>query len=104
MPILLPKGTKEFLVAVIVDKLGNLANLDDVDATFFVRSKAGAIVIDEISAETVTGEMTVLCLIDTTTMEEGNYGLFVRFQVYPQEPLLGPLKFEVESYSNDADS
>ena len=97
--ITLPLGTKEFLAVLIVDKLGNLTTLDAVTVTFDVYGEDDTKVVD--SAIATTDVMTVQCLVDTSTWDEGNYRMFVNVDAPPQRPILGPFKFAVEDPSND---
>lgn len=100
MPLTLPKGTKEFLVVGIADRLNNVTDLDDIDVTYTVLDQSDETAIDAESAE--TDGMSILCLIDTEDLDEGNYRLFVDLDgPSPQTPRLGPFRFDVEDYSND---
>jgi len=40
--------------------------------------------------------MKILPLIDTTTLDEGPYDLFVTFSASPEIPRLGPFRFRVD--------
>lgn len=99
MSITLPKGTKEFLIVVVSDKLALIDTLDGVSVTFTVLGEDDAPVVTDAVAS--VQDMNALCLIDTTTWAEGYYRLFLKIDITPQVPLLGPLKFAVEDYLND---
>lgn len=99
MAIKLPKGTKEFLVVVVAERLGNITTFDGITVTYDVLDEANEKVVDAEIA--TTEDMTVMCLVDTSTWDEGRYRLFISFAVFPQQPTLGPFRFEVEDYTND---
>lgn len=102
MPILLPKGTKEFLVVVVADRLGNIDDLADAaDVTFTVLDETDTKVVDAESTN-IQDKLSVLCLVDTSGWTEGSYRLFVDIDISPQTPKLGPFRFDVEDYGNDA--
>jgi hypothetical protein len=97
--IILPKGTKEFLAVTVDDKLNNITTLEGETVTFDVRGEDDALVVTD--GPTILQSMIALCLVDTTTWDEGKYRLFLKIDIAPQRPVLGPFKFDVEDYSND---
>jgi len=101
MKVSLPKGSKEFLVVIVLDKLENIANLDDATVTFDIKDSSQADVVTGQS--TSIDDMTVSCLIDTTDMEEGEYLLFVNVDLTPQYVILGPFKFWVDDFAEIVD-
>jgi hypothetical protein len=93
----LPKGTKEFLVVIITDKLQTLTDLATANSvTFDVVKEDGDLQVSDAICD-VDG-MAALSLVDTTTWNEGLYELFVKIDAGVQKPVLGPFKFEVEDY------
>jgi hypothetical protein len=94
----LPKGTKEFLVVVVVDKLQTLTDLSTATAvTFDVVKEDGTNQVSDINCD--TDGMAALCLVDTTTWDEAEYQLFVNVSTGVQNVILGPFRFEVENYA-----
>lgn len=103
MPPTLLKGTIEYLVVVIADRLNNVTDLDNINATYTVFGNGDdeeEPVIDGEEAE--TDGMSIICLIDTTNLDEGNYRMVIDLDgPSPQTPRLGPFKFDVEDCAND---
>ena len=90
----LTKGTKEFLVIPVTDTQGNLTSI--AAATYDLYTG------DDEATEIIAGQscvvdgMTILPLIDTTSLDEGPYDLFVTFEALPEIPRLGPFRFRVD--------
>lgn len=99
--ISLPKGTKEFLVIEVKDKLENLTSLDDADSVLFdVNTGEDVPVLSDSVAE--TDGMNAFCLVDTSGMDEGDYELFLKIDIPPQRPVLGPYKFYVDDITDES--
>lgn len=96
MEVLLPKGTKEFLVVVVSDKLAIVTDLALTTVKYWVVREDGTEAISN-ATPTVTG-MSAFCLIDTATFTEGAHSLFISIDVPPQKVVLGPFKFQVEDF------
>jgi 5-hydroxyisourate hydrolase-like protein (transthyretin family) len=99
MRVSLPKGSKEFLVVVVLDKLKNIEDLDDATVTYGIKDSAQEDVVTDQATD--TDGMVVLCLVDTTNLAQGEYGLFVHIDLTPQYVILGPFKFFVDDFSEE---
>jgi hypothetical protein len=92
----LTSGTVEYLPVKVTDALKRISSLDSTDLHFDIY-KAD---IAETPVETnVSGDnqgMLALCLVDTTSLDEGEYDLFIHFQALPETPRLGPFRFRVD--------
>lgn len=90
------KGSIEYREIDVTDKLNAITDL----STYTVEQKI--VTEDEkttkqnwTAVDQVTG-MSILCLIDTTSFDDGgNYKLYVRVHVDPEVPILGPFEFGV---------
>jgi len=90
----LAKGTIEFMVIPITDTLGNLTSIGAATYDLYTGDDAATQVVTNQNC-TVTG-MKILPLIDTTSLAEGPYDLFVKFSAPPETPRLGPFRFRVD--------
>jgi hypothetical protein len=90
----LTKGTIEFLVIPVTDTQGNLTNIGAATYSLYTGDDAATQILTGVSCA-VQG-MTILPLINTTTLDEGPYDLFVTFSAPPETPKLGPFRFRVD--------
>jgi len=90
----LTKGTIEFLVLPITDTQGNLTNIGAATYDLYTGDDDATVVVSGVSC--VVDGMKILPLIDTTTLAEGPYDLFVTFSAAPETPRLGPFRFRVD--------
>ena len=86
-------GTKEFLVVDVSDKLDNIDDLAGTNATFDVLLEDETVLLENQTA--LVDGMRVFCLVDTTAWDEGDYMLYLKFNIAPEIPRLGPLRFSV---------
>lgn len=93
----LNKGTIEEIAVDVEDLLGNLSTLSGTSPTFSVYASDPETPI-QTGTPSVSG-LTAYCLIDTTSDDytPGIYNLYVGFTTTPETPLLGPVKFRVNS-------
>ena len=96
MAVVLTKGTIEFFPIRVSDALGNLDTLDGTGLAYdlYHDDEAETVVLTAQSAQ--NQGMLALPLIDTTTLAEGPYNVFIRFTSFPETPRLGPYKFRVD--------
>lgn len=91
------KNTKEYLPVKLKDRLGAMVTLDGTVVSFRVTADNDA--GTEIVAWTVctNNGMVALPLIDTTlgAFVPGIYNLYIRVNVAPEVPILGPFEFAV---------
>lgn len=92
----LAKGSKEFLIADITDRLGVLTTLAGTNPTYDIKIRDADTFISTGLPATVSG-MKALCLVDTTlgAYVVDIYELFITFNNIPEQPRLGPFTFEV---------
>ena len=99
MAISLPKGTKEFLVVIVVDRLNNIDDLENADdVKFDVTTLDDDPVITD--GDPQLDGMSALCLVDTSDMDEGDHLLYLKVDITPQNIVLGPFRFYVDSVAN----
>jgi len=96
MAVVLTKGTIEFLPIRVSDALGNLGTLDGTGLAYdlYEDNEDETMVLTSQSAQ--NDGMLALPLIDTTTLAEGPYSVFIKFTTFPETPRLGPFKFRVD--------
>jgi hypothetical protein len=92
----LTKGTIEYVPIKVTDVLAALTTLTGADLRYdlFKADAAETPVITNASA--ANDVMTALPLIDTTTLAEGYYNLFIFFVASPQQVRLGPFRIRVD--------
>lgn len=90
----LTKGTIEFLVIPVTDTQGNLTSIPAATYDLYTGNDAATEVLSGVSC--VVDGMKILPLIDTTSLDEGPYDLFVNFSASPEFPRLGPFRFRVD--------
>lgn len=91
--VTLAKGTIEHVPADIVDTLLNITTLTGTGLKYDIYQEETLIIADVATNNVL---MRALPLIDTTTLSEGEYELFLHFDSIPEHPRLGPLKFRVD--------
>lgn len=96
MAVVLTKGTIEFLPIRVSDALGNLLTLDGTGLAYdlYHDNEDETVVVTSQSAQ--NSGMLALPLIDTTSLAEGPYNVFIQFTAFPELPRLGPYKFRVD--------
>lgn len=88
------KGSIEFLPVQVTDRLGGITTLDGYAVSFRITDVEEVEVITWASCN--NEGMTVLPLIDATTLTDGKtYKLYIKIIISPEEPILGPFEFEV---------
>lgn len=91
------KGSKEYMPVKVADRLDGISTLDGIVINFRVTNDDD--LPDEIVAWTgcVNQGMIALPLIDTALVGfvPGKYNLYVRVNVAPEVPVLGPFEFMV---------
>jgi hypothetical protein len=95
--IQLTKPTIEHIPIDVRDRLNNLTDLGTAAPQFkLTKESDDSTVIDWTNADlTVPAGMTAYCLIDTTTLAKDRYELYLKFQLLPEVPVLGPFDVEV---------
>lgn len=89
----LVKGTIEFLPVVIEDRLGGISSLNGHSTTYKIEDEEGTQKVAWTSCN--TQEMTALPLVNTTNLDKVIHRLFVKVDLAPEYPVLGPFEFEV---------
>jgi hypothetical protein len=94
--VVITKGSIEFLPIRVQEALGNLQTLDGTGLSYdlYVDDEAETVVLTSQSAQ--NDGMIALPLINTTTLAEGLYNVFIKFSSFPEVPRLGPFKFRVD--------
>jgi hypothetical protein len=87
----LRKGTIEWLIYDVTDRLGNLNDLGGTSPTFDVFDPSGSKIVDAASLQ--TSGMECYALIDTTNVNfvpnlTQTYKVYLRFQTGPETPYL----------------
>ena len=92
--ITLNLGTREIFVVDITDKLGAITDLAAVPVDYRVLTEDEELQVDWTPVNSKEG-MQVYPLIDTTigVWAEGTYKLYVRPNISPEAPVLGPIEF-----------
>ena len=96
MAVVLPQGTKEYLIVDVDDALDGIASLNGSNPRYTVKDFNDALKYND-QVGTNSG-MKAYCMIDTLSggaWAEGTYRLYVRFDALPEVPYLGPFEFEV---------
>lgn len=95
-PIKVPKGSIQYWPVKVFDAFNLINTLDGLDVRFDIYKA------DEAETEIITNGsadnsgMIALPLVDSTTLDEGLYKLFISFVASPQTPRLGPFFFQVD--------
>lgn len=96
-PVVVPKGSIQYWPIKVMDAFETINSLDGLDVRFDLYK-----VEDDTDTEiTLNGSagnsgMIALPLIDSTTMDEGLYKVFISFVASPQTPRLGPFFFRID--------
>lgn len=96
MAVVLPQGTKEYLLFDVTDELGTIVTLSGHNPRYTVYDPSNiAKYTDQAATFTL---MTAYCMIDTTTggpWPDGEYEIYLRLDATPEIPLIGPKKFQI---------
>lgn len=92
----LVKGSVQYVPIKVTDALGNLLTLDGADLRYSLYKADDAETPEVENAAASNDDMLALPLIDTTTLEEGLYNLFISFVASPQTVILGPIRLRVD--------
>ena len=98
MAIVLPRGTKEYVVVNVSDALGNLLTLSGTTPQYRVLTAAGGEQVTWTTATDVV--MKLYCMIDTnlpSLWAASTFRLYCRFTTAPELPILGPYEIEVSA-------
>jgi len=88
-------GTKEIVVVSTGDRLAEITDLGPYNVEQKIISEDEQTVKQNWTTVLETSVMDAHCLIDTTGWAEGTYKLYVRINVPPELPILGPEILEV---------
>ena len=94
--IRVPKGSVQYWPVKVFDAFQLINTLDGLDVRFDIYKD------DDAETEVITNGsadnsgMIALPLVDSTTMDEGRYKLYISFVASPQTPRLGPFFFLVD--------
>jgi len=96
-PVSVPKGSIQYWPIKVIDAFETINSLDGLDVRFDLYKVED----DDDTEITVNGSATnsgmiALPLIDSTTMEEGLYKVFISFVASPQTPKIGPFFFKID--------
>jgi hypothetical protein len=86
-------GTKEVRSIELTDRLQTLTTLDGLNVEQKIVTEDEQTIKQDWATVFQTVDMRVDCLIDTTTWDEGTYKLYIRVNVPPELPVLGPFEF-----------
>jgi hypothetical protein len=90
------KNSIEVLPVLVTDRLGGISTLDGYPLAFRITDRNETQVQNWTSCN--NDVMTVLPLIDTTGSvfeDGGTYKLYIKINIGPEIPILGPIEFEV---------
>lgn len=94
-PLRLTKGTKQYYPITVTSALGALSTLDTADLRFDIYKNDDDETVVDTNLSADNDGMLALPLVDTTSLDEGEYKLFINFVALPEEPRLGPFYFVV---------
>lgn len=93
MGLSLNAGTVEILPFNVTDLLGEITSLESFTVDYKVMTEdESSTKVDWAAVEDISG-MRVDVLLDTTGWAEGNYKLYIRPNIPPESPILGPFVF-----------
>lgn len=92
----LTKGTKEYLPIKVQNILGSFTTLDGTGLSYDLYKDDEAETVVLTAQPASNDAMIALPLIDTTTLAEGDYLVFIKFTALPEVPRLGPFRFRVD--------
>ena len=87
------KGSIEYLALKVKDELAALDDLDTADVHYTITDDEDAPILASTAGS--NDGMIALCLVNTTSMAEGRYKIFITFNALPEIPKLGPFYFAV---------
>lgn len=97
-----PVGTIEYFIVDVTDHLGHLTSLDGYPLSFYCRADPPEFsgdpptVVWKYEDENATNDnMKILCLLDTTDWDVGEYLLWAVIEAAPESPKLGPFRFRM---------
>lgn len=89
-------GTIETYSVELDDRLDNITDLTSYVCQFKITDEdEDTIVQDWTSSGVSTDGMRMDCLLDTTAWGEGVFKLYVRVNISPEVPILGPFELNV---------
>jgi hypothetical protein len=88
-------GTKELFSVQLDDRLGTLTTLDGINVESKVMTEDEETIKQDWATVIQTVDMRVDALIDTTGWNDGTYKLYLRINVPPELPIIGPFEFGV---------
>lgn len=91
----LNKGTKELFSVQLQDLLGAVTTLDGINVEQKIVSEDEITTVQDWATVSQTVDMRVDCLLDTTSWDEGTYKLYIRVNIPPELPIIGPFEFGV---------
>lgn len=86
-------GTVEIVSIDVTDRLGGVSTLDSYNVEYKIVSEDEETVTQDWTTVEGTTEMRVDVLIDSTGWAEGTYKLYIRINIVPEVPVLGPFEF-----------
>lgn len=86
-------GSLEYYPVKLADRLNNLTDLDTIVCQYKVEDENEEIKVDWSTA--TTDGMIILPLLDTAVIGKGNWRLFVRLNIAPESPIVGPFEFGI---------
>lgn len=92
----LPKGTKEYIVIGLEDRLGTITTLTGAGMIYDIFDAAGNAKYNDAPGANML--MKAMCMCDTNLgglWAIGRYELFIQFNALPEVPRLGPFPFLV---------
>lgn len=95
-PIKIPKGSIQYWPVQILSAFGTITTLDGKDCRYDLYKADDDETDIVLNAAAENDGMIALPLIDSTTLDEGLYKVFISFVASPQTPKLGPFYFQVD--------
>lgn len=96
-PKKIAKGSIQYWPVEVMDAFNQIASLTGLDVRYDLYLVADDSDTEIVANATAGNEgMIALPLIDSTTLAEGLYKLFISFVASPQTPRLGPFFFKVD--------
>lgn len=96
-PKKIAKGSIQYWPVEVFDAFSTINSLDGLDVRFdlyLVEDDSDTEIIANGSAD--NSGMIALPLVDSTTLAEGLYKVFISFVASPQTPKLGPFFFQID--------
>ena len=95
-PVKLCKGTIESVPLRVTDSLENLTTFSGKDLRFDLKKDDAAETPVITNASCAFDVLTALPLINTTTLDEGYYNIFLSFVNGSETPRLGPFRILID--------